>query len=207
MTLTLDELGTGLFAKDKNSIYTWCNEKTAEVLGLDSPSQVVGKKDHDLIWHKHATLYLAGDAIILKGHHQNNVHEPQTRLDHPTLHEAHTMTTKSPVYDKTGNICGILGFFTDPIVSEPIRNNFELSDNGSLCLGHYYNHSTLSKRECDILMLVLKGTKPHISQQTLGITKSTYDSLIGNIKRKMGCTTTGDIIYSSIQSGLTRALL
>jgi len=44
MAHTLNELGTGLFAKDKNSTYTWCNEKTAEFLGLDSPSQVIEKR-------------------------------------------------------------------------------------------------------------------------------------------------------------------
>ena len=52
LQLVMDNLQECIFWKDVNSVYLGCNHKFAEIAGLDSPEQIVGKTDHDLPWKK-----------------------------------------------------------------------------------------------------------------------------------------------------------
>ena len=48
----VDHLPYFVFWKDRQSVYLGCNEATAEVAGLVSPKDIIGKTDYDLSWTK-----------------------------------------------------------------------------------------------------------------------------------------------------------
>jgi|GEM_PF-1760271 len=191
--------------KNKRLQYIWCCERTAEFLGLDSPAQIIGKSDMDLAsWAKHADLFRSRDAVILDGLHQNNLLEPQNREDGIAM----TLVTKNPIYTRDGSVDGIFCNFMP--VEDPTkfqRHTPHSLKDGKLCLGTAYNNAILSPREHEILLLILKGVKPAVTQQRLQISRSTYDSTVKNIKLKMSCDTVGDIIYSAIQTQLISTIL
>ncbi len=185
--------------------YVWCCERTAEFLDLDSPAQIIGKTDLDLpSWAKHSDLFEARDAVILRGSHQNNLLEPQDREDGIKM----SLVSKNPIYTRNGSIDGV--FCTFAPVSDPSRfhrHTAHILKGGKLCLGTAYNNAILSPREHQILLLILQGTKPAVTQKNLQISRSTYDSTVKNIKHKMSCDTIGDIIYSAIQTQLISVIL
>ncbi|MBU0743816.1 MAG: PAS domain-containing protein [Gammaproteobacteria bacterium] len=39
-----------IFGKDKSGKFIFCNEPFAEVVGVDSPADVIGKTDSQLCW-------------------------------------------------------------------------------------------------------------------------------------------------------------
>lgn len=188
--------------KDERSRFTWCSESMAELLNLESPHQIVGKTDADLIWRRQASLYWAGDALVLKGQHFSGIVEPQ---DQPNGF-VKIIVSKSPVYNKQGAISGVMCFYTEADQDCQLPNEFNQQENGKLSLGPYYGHAVLSAREHQLLKFIVRGIKPQETQQKLGIQKGTYDTMVYRIKQKMGCKTVGDIIYSALKSGLTHLL-
>lgn len=191
--------------KNKKLEHIWCCEQTAEFLDLDSPIQIIGKTDIDLPpWAKHSDIFKTRDAAILNGSHQNNLLEPQSRNDGIEV----SLVSKNPIYTRDGTIDGIFCTFTplyDP--SRFCQHSPHVLEGGKLCLGKAYNNAILSPREHEILVLILKGIKPAITQLKLQISRSTYDSTVKNIKQKMNCDTIGDIIYSAIETQLISTIL
>lgn len=197
-----DNVAPKICTKDKQSRFTWCSESMAELLSLESPSQIIGKTDADLIWHRQAPIYWAGDAEVLKGQHVSGLIEPQDQPDGLVK----IIVSKSPVYNKCGEISGVMCFYTEMDKDYELASQFKCHKNGKLSLGAFYGHSTLSIREHQVLKLILHGLKPRGIQQQLNIQKGTYDTLVYRIKQKMGCQTVGDIVYSAIKSGLTHVM-
>lgn len=198
-----------LFFKDRRLRYSWCSEHMAAILGLDSPHQIVGKVDSDLIWKKHAKFYRERDKAVIDRQQQLCLLQPQIRQQPDSTETLNVIVniTKNPMYDRSGSIVGIVGFFTEPIDSDLTKDLFYFDDQGRLSLGSFYGHSTLSKREHELLKCCLKGLKPQSIQAIMGIKKSSYDSIVHRIKHKMGCKTIGDVIYSSIKSGLAQVII
>lgn len=192
-----------LCQKDRNGKYTWCSENMAEVLGLDSPKQIRGKSDYDLIWKEQADLYITRDQHIFKGYHQNNKLEPQRQQDGM----ASILVTKNPIYNKQHEIVGIVGFFTDVTDKYSKISNVRLLQNGKLALGDYFSRAILSRQEHAILKHILMGHNPAKIQSEMKISRGAYNSVYDRIKTKMSCETKGDIIMAAIKSGLTYQLL
>jgi len=208
MDVICDNATASLFFKDRHLRYSWCSESMADILGLDSPHQIVGKTDSDLIWKKHAEFYRERDKAVINRQQQLCFLQPQIRK-HPNSIEPLDVivyTTKNPLYDRDGNTAGIVGFYTEPVDNDFTKDLFYVDNQGRLSLGSYYGHSILSKREHELLKWCLKGLKPKDIQAIMGIKKSSYDSIIHRIKHKMGCKTIGDVIYSSIKSGLAQVI-
>lgn len=192
-----------MFTKDKRLRFTWCNEEMAELLNLDSPVQIVGKDDFDFTWSQQADLYRKRDALVLSGGRQNNLLEPQRR-DRGVVQ---VMANKHPVLDRCGNVTRIMCFFSDIDTSICSPQSFSVLENGKLALGACYANSVLSRREYQVVKFIFKGIKPKEIQEKLNIKKSTYDSVVGRIKIKMGCKTVGDVIYSAIKTQLISVVL
>jgi PAS domain-containing protein len=81
-----------IYAKDKNSKYLFCNEAVAELSGLDSPKQVIGKTDADLFWRKYSDFYVSIDHTVMHGNMFTNQQVPFTQrkysLNLPLLQKA-----------------------------------------------------------------------------------------------------------------------
>ncbi|MDD2950752.1 MAG: MASE3 domain-containing protein, partial [Sulfuricurvum sp.] len=101
-----------LFWKDKDSVYLGCNNLFAEDAGLNNPSEIVGKRDDELLWHNQASLYRQDDYEVMhNGLAKLNYEEPQEK----GKEEAKWLSTsKVPLREETnGPIVGVVGAYID----------------------------------------------------------------------------------------------
>lgn len=128
LQLVLDNVPAGVFWKDRNSIYLGCNRNYARFCGLSSPSEIIGKSDHELGWsaadiEKH---YHADDQEVMRtGKSKVAFREPLQFKDGDSFW---VETTKVPLKDRTGKVFGVLGLYriVEPCVHEQqMRANLE----------------------------------------------------------------------------------
>ncbi len=101
-----------VFWKDKNSVGLGCNQALAEVAGLNSPDEYIGKTDYDLPWTRaEADFFRECDQRVIQSNQAElNIIESQKQADG---HIAWLETSKIPLLDSNGDVIGILGAFHD----------------------------------------------------------------------------------------------
>ena len=108
-----------VFWKNRNLEYLGCNQRFAELAGLENSLEIVGKSDFDLPWKQEEALGYRGD--------DRGVIESET----PKLHIIETQqnaesemvwldTSKVPLAAENGRVFGVLGIFTD--ITEQVQN-------------------------------------------------------------------------------------
>jgi PAS domain-containing protein len=73
-----DHIPQLIFWKNTASVYLGCNKNFAELLGLDSPADIIGKSDFELNWLSDgdtAEKFREGDQKTLAGEHFTNEEE------------------------------------------------------------------------------------------------------------------------------------
>ncbi len=111
LQLVMDNVPQSIFWKSKNLVYLGCNRRFAADAGLDSPEEIIGKVDADLVWREQAELYNADDRRVMETNQAKlNFEEPQTT---PSGERIWLQTSKVPLYDAQGNVIGILGMYGD----------------------------------------------------------------------------------------------
>jgi len=112
LQLLIDIMPQAIAWKDCNSVYLGCNHKLAQIAGLETSDQIVGKTDYDLAWKKEeADFFHACDARIMASN-QAELHiiEPQQQADGK---QAWLDTCKLPLHDQAGKVIGILAVLED----------------------------------------------------------------------------------------------
>jgi two-component system aerobic respiration control sensor histidine kinase ArcB len=113
--LVLDNLLTNMpsshiYWKNKDGIYLGCNDAQARSLGLSSAGEVIGKTDFDLPWDKElAKRFWENDREVLTTGQPKSIEEPTLINGMPAV----VISLKTPMKDKQGQICGILGISVD----------------------------------------------------------------------------------------------
>jgi hypothetical protein len=112
LQLVMDNIPQSIFWKDSNSVFLGCNRNFAQIAGVGTPENIVGKTDYDLPWKKEeADFYRSCDARVM---HTNtpkyHILEPLQQADGKQLW---IDTNKVPLHDFEGNVIGILGTFED----------------------------------------------------------------------------------------------
>ena len=104
----LDSFPAQVFWKDCNSVYLGCNQRMAQVAGVETPTDIIGKTDFDLPWAQSgAEYYRTWDRRIMEtGIAEMGVEEPQLQADDQ---QGWLETSKIPLRNHTGDIIGILG--------------------------------------------------------------------------------------------------
>ncbi|KTC66749.1 sensory histidine-kinase / response regulator [Legionella birminghamensis] len=112
LTQLLNELPAAIFWKNTEETFLGCNRRFAQLAGLHSPEDIIGKTDFQLPWGPiQAALYQKDDQeVILTGKPKLNIEETLTLPDNTRLH---LLTNKTPLYASNGQIMGILGIFYD----------------------------------------------------------------------------------------------
>ena len=107
----IDTLPVRVFWKDTESRYLGCNDLFARDAGLDSPRQVVGCTDHDLVWGREAEQFRADDLSIMQSGRSRLAHE----YAHGSAsgHVAWRRLSQVPLRDRQGRIAGVLGVYDD----------------------------------------------------------------------------------------------
>jgi PAS domain S-box-containing protein len=112
LQLVIDNIPECVFWKDIDSVYLGCNRNFANCAGFDSPEDIVGKTDYDLVCNQQeASFYRECDARVM----QTNTPEYKIVEPHTQRNGKQTWleTNKVPLHNTEGNVVGILGTFED----------------------------------------------------------------------------------------------
>ena len=112
LEMIINNIPNQVFWKNRDLVYIGCNQSFAEVTGMDRPSEVIGKTDHD--FHRntaHADSYREWDKKIMDlGETVLDIEELYHNADGS---EGTVVTSKVPLRDKDSNVFGLLGICTD----------------------------------------------------------------------------------------------
>ena len=111
LTVLMDNSPASIFFKDLQSRFTRVNKATARWFGVNDPAEVIGKTDADFFSPEHAQKALADEQQILRtGRGMTSEEERETWRDRP---DTWVWTSKLPLYDADGNLCGTFGVSRD----------------------------------------------------------------------------------------------
>jgi PAS domain S-box-containing protein len=109
--LVLDTIPARVFWKDLDLNYLGCNRSFALDAGLQSPKEIVGRNDFEIVWGEQAQLYRSDDLEVIKTRRPKlGYEEPQTT---PGGDKIWVRTSKVPLFDVKGEIRGVLGTYED----------------------------------------------------------------------------------------------
>lgn len=106
----LESIPDMIWLKDRNGVYLFCNQRFESFFGAKE-SEIIGKTDYDFVDKELADFFLANDqAAIAAGKSCMNEEEVEYADDgHKELLE----TIKVPMYDRNGELVGVLGIGRD----------------------------------------------------------------------------------------------
>lgn len=110
MRTLIDQIPDSIYIKDRNQRFVLANQGAAQVLGVASPAELLGKHDRELFPSAQAETFAADDERVIKGDAIFNQEESLLALDGK---ERTLLTTKFPLRDLTGNITGLVGIGRD----------------------------------------------------------------------------------------------
>lgn len=120
----INSIPHSVFWKSTNSIFLGCNKKFAEFAGYSEPEEIIGKNDYDMVWKDQAELYREDDKNVMQsGRSKLNYIEPLLDNNGNLLQ---IETSKMPLVDKSGEIYGILGIFTDVTEKMKIEKQLQI---------------------------------------------------------------------------------
>ena len=199
----LTDLPLYIFAKDKNFKYLFCNEKVAEAAGVDSPQQIIGKTDYEVICKKYADSYRKTDIQILNSKTRVNIQEV-------IIHSQgipDVFVTKTQLMDGDENCIGIIGFSIDitGYCLTKKKGNFD-PEKQRFYLGEPFCNVYLTRRELEVFRYLLCGYTLNKISFLLKISPKTTRWYICNLKIKLQCQSKSEIMSMAIQHGLTYIL-
>ena len=108
----LDTFPQTMFWKDKNGVYLGCNQVYARAVGLNSPADIIGKTDFDLLFPRaEAEAYRADDQLVI------TTNTPKMHiLEQTDLADGRHIwadTSKLPLVNEQGQVYGVLGVYED----------------------------------------------------------------------------------------------
>jgi len=124
LTAILNAIPQWVFWKDTQGDYLGCNQAFARGVGLDAPSDIVGRNDFDLPWSpREAEAQRADDHEVIEQNRPR--HYPREPL--PMADGTHLLAdfVKVPLTSATGEVLGVLGVAHD--IRESVRVQDELN--------------------------------------------------------------------------------
>jgi len=125
MQTIIDNIPRAVFWKDKDLRFQGCNRIFADVAGLKSPRDLVGKTDYDMPWKEHGDAYRADDVSVM------NSRKARLDLEERNVNsegvESWVMVSKVPVMNKHGEVVAVLGMFED--ITQRKRKEAEMAAN------------------------------------------------------------------------------
>lgn len=193
----LNTIDQYVFSKDQNGRYTYVNDQFAQIAGVSSANDVLGKTDHELIWCDQADLYHAADKEVLLG----KSFYKQEQIQHRGTKSVRIMITRVPLYSEVKTVVGIVGCFFD------CHNKLLLEATGEYDydkkrLYLEFVPEWLSLQEVRVCFYLLHGFTGNKIATKVGTTESTVRFHIENIKNKMQCKNKSEIPEKCMKTGI-----
>ena len=192
-----------LFVKNHRGQYLYCNEQMAEVAGLDSPKQIFGKTDKNLIWYEQAGTYEKGDLLVLSGRDYSLKREKQNQ----TSGMVQIITSKTCLVDAAGHPMGVMGCYWRLQESEAVQHTVEWTEDRKAFL--IYSpplRAVLTRREAMVLYLIIAGYSLRIVGCILNISDNTAFFHFKQLKRKMKSPSKTDLLKKCLVCGVGKVL-
>lgn len=121
LTSIIAHIPSGVFWKGSDFRYRGCNEAFARSAGVEPPEDIVGKTDYELAWEKEqADYFRACDRRVMEEDRALlNIEEVERQADG---RQAVLLTSKVPLHDEQGQVCGVLGIDTDISGQKQVEN-------------------------------------------------------------------------------------
>ena len=106
----LDKITVHYWWKDKDGKYLGCNKNVISLLGLKSQDEILGKTDHEMVWHEDADKLVYNDQVVM------NSAKPCTQEERVIIGNKKALfflVSKAPYRDQNGNIIGTIGASMD----------------------------------------------------------------------------------------------
>jgi PAS domain S-box-containing protein len=111
MQTIIDNIPRAVFWKGKDLRFQGCNKIFAQVAGLKSYHDLVGRTDYDMPWKEHGDAYKEDDLAVM------NSRKARLDLEEKNVNNegkvSWVLTSKVPVMNKHGEIVAVLGMFED----------------------------------------------------------------------------------------------
>jgi DNA-binding CsgD family transcriptional regulator len=197
----LDHAAIYVVAKDRHLKYTYCTENFSTGLGLDSPSQIIGKTDSELFDEPVAKTYQHGDSLILNGKPYINQLEIQPHVDK----KIDILVTKNILTNNQGRETGIVCTFVDitglSFNSTPSKFSF---DENTLRYNFLIEKQQeyFTRREFSVFKCLMRGYTSKLIAIRLGLSIRTVEGYIVAIKQKLQCNSKQEVIETAMRYGL-----
>lgn len=131
----VDQLPAAVFWKNTASVFLGCNKFFANLAGMSSPQDIIGKTDYDLPWGEtQGDTYREDDLAVLQSKQPKlGIEEPQKLADG---REIILLTSKIPLFAKNGKVVGILGIYHDITERKKIEISLEKSKDKAEIANH-----------------------------------------------------------------------
>jgi PAS domain S-box-containing protein len=107
----VDNIPRAIFWKDKDLRFMGCNRIFANVAGVKSPAELIGKTDFDMAWSAQADAYRQDDMEVMRKRiGKLDIEEVNINSDGE---ESWVLTSKVPIINKANDVVAILGMFED----------------------------------------------------------------------------------------------
>jgi DNA-binding CsgD family transcriptional regulator len=189
-----------VLAKNKHAKYTYCNEKYAELLHLDSPKQIIGKTDFDFFPKNIAAICFEGDKYVLNGFTLWNYFETIQLKSN-----IHILINKSPLVKKSG-ANGVVASFIEKTDSTPSKIKELMSYEEKQKRYYFMINQTkeyFTELEYAIFKKLFLGISSKKIASYLSLSSRTVEAYVAEIKRKLQCAHKSDIIETAIRYGIT----
>ncbi len=179
MRMVLDAFPGIVFWKDLNLSFLGCNSKLAEMAGLASPADIVGRPDKDFPWSSESAHYLEDDLqVINSGEPKLGIIEKLPQLDGGIVW---LNTSKVPLRDAQGGIIGLLGTSLDITelkrTEDALENAKETAENANRAKSIFL--ANMSHEIRTPMNAVLGYTQILQRDETLNSTQMKYVETIG----------------------------
>ncbi len=104
--LVINSVPARIFWKDLDLVYLGCNIHFAKDSGMETPEDVTGKSDHDLVWKADADIHRADDNQVIR------TGQPKLMYEEPFFNKEGEkvwwLTNKMPLRNHDGDIIGVI---------------------------------------------------------------------------------------------------